>query len=403
MMYDVVVVGAGPAGSTAAKVLREKGVNVLLVDKASFPREKACGGGMPTRVWKRFPFIESHLDSLSYGTTMYSMSQRYKLRVLRESPFLGMVIRPEFDALLLRRAVEAGVEFRQAVVEDMQVQADRVVLSLVSGETLEARVVVGCDGYNSLVARKAGLSNPEALRCVCLVAEHPMAEAAVEALYSKQRPVHLFIKAQGIAGYGWVFPKKSCVNVGLGEFTSAVQGSGDRRGLKESFSLFVENLRQQGLLPEDFSEGEAKGAVLPVFPLKRTYADRVVVCGDAAGFINPITGEGIYFAMASGEDAAGVVAEALRVGDCSARFLSRYQRRWWKDFGRDLKVLGGFNGQWGKNSEQLVRLLIRDKKLAKMTLGVTGGQISIARYLWLLYARVLYVMVKEAVSPSKDA
>ncbi len=403
-MYDVVIVGAGPAGSTAAKTLREKGVSVLLLDKASFPRDKTCGGGMPTRVWKRFPYIEPYINSLSYGSDTYSMSLRYKLHVLRDAPMLGMVLRLDFDAVLLRLAVEAGVEFRpQTGVVDMQVQPDRVLLILSSGETLEAKVVIGCDGANSLVAKKAGLSSSDDMKCVCLVAEHPMTEAAVEAMYSKQRVAHLFIKAQGIAGYGWVFPKKQCVNIGIGEFTSAITTNSSRRSLKETFTLFLGSLKAQGLLPEDFLESEAKGAVLPIFPLKKTYANRIVVCGDAAGFINPITGEGIYYAMASGQLAAGVVHEALRADDFHAGFLKRYQQRWWKDFGRDLKVLGGFNKQWGKNSERIVRLLVRDRKLAKMAIGVTGGQISIARYRGLLYLRVVYVMLREAVSPRKAA
>ena len=97
MNYDVIVVGAGPAGSTAAKNLAEKGIKVLLLDKAKFPRDKPCGGGLPTRVKKRFPYIEPFIDSVSYGTTMYSSSLRYKCDLLREKPFVDMVLRKDFD------------------------------------------------------------------------------------------------------------------------------------------------------------------------------------------------------------------------------------------------------------------------------------------------------------------
>ena len=105
-----------------------------------------------------------------------------------------------------------------------------------------------------------------------------------------------------------------------------------------------------------------------------------MLCGDAAGFINPITGEGIYYAMVSGKIAADVIAEGLKSNDLSSRFLSRYQTLWNYDFGKDLKALGRFNNQWGKDSERIIRLMTRDKKFAKLIIGVTGGQISFRKY-----------------------
>jgi flavin-dependent dehydrogenase len=263
--------------------------------------------------------------------------------------------------------------------------------------------VFGCDGMNSLVARKSGLSPSNDLRCVCLVGEHPMSPEQIASLYSEKHLVHLFIKAQGIAGYGWVFPKKDCVNIGIGEFSSAIKPGVPHRALKESYGLFIAALKEQGLLPKDFPDNDVRGAILPIFPLKKTFADRVLVCGDAAGFINPITGEGIYYAMTSGLLAAGVAAKAVSANNFSASFLEQYQHRWWREFGRDLKVLGGFNKQWGKNSERIVRLLARDRKLAKLTIGVTGGQISFSKYLGVIYVRYVYASLKDALFPLKES
>jgi flavin-dependent dehydrogenase len=121
----------------------------------------------------------------------------------------------------------------------------------------------------------------------------------------------------------------------------------------------------------------------------------VLLCGDAAGFINPITGEGIYYAMVSGQIAADVIAEGLKLHDLSYRFLSRYQTLWNHDFGKDLKALGRFNNQWGKDSERIIRLMMRDKKFARLIIGVSGGQISFLKYRTPLILRYLYLSLKN--------
>ena len=131
--------------------------------------------------------------------------------------------------------------------------------------------------------------------------------------FTKKRMIYLFIKAQGIAGYAWVFPKKNCVNIGIGEFQSAVSKSKPKIPLKETYEKFIATLKEKKLLPDDFPIENLKGATLPIFPLENTCGDRVLLCGDAAGFINPITGEGIYYAMVSGQIAANVIAEGLKL------------------------------------------------------------------------------------------
>ncbi len=109
--YDVVIVGAGPSGSTAAKCLAEKEYNVLLIDRDAFPRDKPCGGGLPTRVMKQFPYIEEFIDSISYGSYTHSSSLRYTLKFVRDQPFLATVLRKDFDDGLVKLAVLAGATF----------------------------------------------------------------------------------------------------------------------------------------------------------------------------------------------------------------------------------------------------------------------------------------------------
>jgi flavin-dependent dehydrogenase len=207
--------------------------------------------------------------------------------------------------------------------------------------------------------------------------------------------VHFFIKVQGVAGYGWIFPKKNCVNLGIGEFHVSAQELKSKKPLKEMYEGFVSLLQEQQILPPDFKIEHLNGATLPVFPLKKTYSDRVVLCGDAAGFINPITGEGIYYAMVSGQLAADVIVGALQKKDTSEEFLSTYQRLWEREFGKDLVFLGRFIGQWRKDSERIVRLLTLDKTFAKLVIGIIGGQISASKYKMVLFTRYVYVSFKD--------
>lgn len=396
MQYDVVVVGAGPAGSTVAKNLAEKNLKVLLIDKATFPRDKPCGGGLPTRVVKRFPYIEPLIDSVSYGTTMYSSSLRYKFDFTRDKPFLMMTIRKQFDHGLLSLAQKAGARFQSGKsVVDVLIQNNKAVILLEDGQSIETQMVIGCDGMHSVVAEKTKLAKKLEVLCICLMQEQPMTPKELSTFFTKKRLAYLFIKAQGIAGYGWVFPKKNCVNIGIGEFQSAVSKARPKIPLKETYERFITVLKEKKLLPPEFPIENLRGATLPIFPLENTYGDRVLLCGDAAGFINPITGEGIYYAMASGYIAAQVVADAFKKQDFSRRFLAQYQHLWINDFGKDLKALGRFNNQWGMKSEKILRMMTRDKKFAKLIIGVTGGQISFTKYKKALILRYIYVFLKN--------
>jgi len=327
---------------------------------------------------------------------MYSSSLRYKCDLLREKPFVDMVLRKDFDYGLMSLAQKAGATFLGGKsVIDVVVQKEKVSVMLEDGQTIETQMVIGSDGMHSVVAEKTNLSKKLEVICISLMQEQPLTSKQLTAFFTKKRLIYLFIKAHGIAGYAWVFPKKNTVNIGIGEFQSAVSKARPKIPLKETYEKFISTLKEKKLLPADFPVENLKGATLPIFPLENTCGDRVMLCGDAAGFINPITGEGIYYAMVSGKIAADVIAEALKSNDLSSRFLSRYQTLWNYDFGKDLKALGRFNNQWGKDSERIIRLMTRDKKFAKLIIGVSGGQISFRKYRTPLILRYVFLSFKN--------
>jgi len=402
MKYDVVIVGAGPAGSTAAKYLAEKGKKVLIIDKEKFPREKPCGGGLPTRVMKQFPYVNDLIDSISYGSYTHSSTLRYTSKFVRDKPFLATVLRKDFDNSLLQFALNNGVSFINGkTVKDLKILKDKVVITLDDKKKIEAKIVFGCDGIRSIVAEKTNLNNKTDDICICVVQEQPMDSKQIKKYFTEKRIVHLFIKTQGIAGYGWIFPKKKHLNIGLGQFESAVHESKSKINIKETYNKYIEFLKEKKMIPESFPIENLKGGTLPIYPLEKTYSDRILLCGDAAGFINSITGEGIYYAMISGKIAANVASDAIDNNDMSSEFLSKYQDIWYDQFGKDLKLLSRFNRMWGNNSEKIVRFLSKDKKFAQLIVGVTGGRISITEYKSKLALRYIYVLIKDLFTSNK--
>ena len=399
MKYDVIVVGAGPAGSTAAKCLAEKGIKVALIDKKKFPRDKPCGGGLPTRVLKRFPYTVDLIDSISYGSVTYSSSLRYKFKIMRDKPLIATVLRKNFDNGLVKVALAKGVDFLEnKTVKDIKIDDGKATAILDDGTQLESSILIGADGVRSVIAEKANLAKKTDDICLCILEEQQMTEKQLDKLFSNKRVVHIFIKTRGISGYGWVFPKKNYLNIGIGEFETDHNGTKPKKNLKEVFENYIEILKEKKILPKNFIIKNLQGGTLPIFPLQKTYSDHILLCGDAAGFINPITGEGIYYAMVSGQIAANISAKALENGDTSEKVLSEYQKIWQNDFGKDLKILGKFNKHWKQDTEKIVRRLTKDKTLAKLIIGVTGGQISVSRYELLLYIRYIYVSIKDFIT-----
>ena len=153
------------------------------------------------------------------------------------------------------------------------------------------------------------------------------------------------------------------------------------------------------MIPENLKSDNIKGGALPLYPLKKTYCNRVILIGDAAGVINPLTGEGIYYAMSSGEIAAEVVTEAIEAEDTSETFLSKYQTNWRKDFGKDLDILSSsLNVKRGQSTEKYFKIASKDKKLTELLIRIMTGQISIKENKYKMARRLIYASVKSPFS-----
>ena len=276
--YDVAIVGGGPAGSTAAYRLAQAGANVLLVDKATFPRDKPCGGGVTGRAARLLPFsiepvVEDVIDRLECRLHYRSRFQRSA-----RAPLAYMTQRKRLDHFLLQQAAAAGADVRDGVkVADVRANA-----LTVDGAEMSARIVIGADGCNGTTARALDLAG-EIVHGVALEANFPHDE----------RFAHAMVLELGVVrgGYGWVFPKGDHINLGVGGDES--EGPTLRKQLRHLCHM-------HGVDPD--AATDTRGYRLPLRRAGSVLArGTTAVIGDAAGLVDPFSGDGMYEAFLSAQ------------------------------------------------------------------------------------------------------
>jgi len=399
MKYDVTIVGGGPAGSTAAKFLSEKGIKTLIIDKSKFPRDKPCGGGIPIRLLDRYNYLKNTdlIECLSFGGIAYSPSLKYKLEYIDNSPIAVMILRQKFDNGLLNFAKNSGtVVYDGKNVKDIKISEDIARVILNDGNKIDSEIIIGADGVWSTVAKKTGLHNYKRWIAVCVFKEYKLDEATVDKYYGNNRCGHLFARFNNISGYGWIFPKKEHLNIGIGSIIKRGIHPNINVNLLNFYKKFLDSIKKHNMVPPDLKIDNVKGGALPNYPLKKTYSNRVVLIGDAAGLINPITGEGIYYAMRSGEIAANVISNALESENTSESFLCNYQKVWKKDFGEDIDLLiGSINVNKEQSIENYFNIASKDKKLTELLIKILTGQASIKKNKWKIARRIIFGSVKS--------
>lgn len=368
--YDVIIVGAGPAGSTAAFFLVNKfNRNVLLIDKAKFPRDKPCGGYLTSRVFKRFNYLCSEIDAIvevpTYGSYFYGPDLS-KLEWIKEIPVGYLVLRTKFDNYLKDLAVSHGVKFIEgSKVVDLLVKEEAAKVVVDNGNTYIADIIIGADGARSEIAKKSKIyeKSDSLNKGLCVVNEFRVSEEFLDEIYGKNRPTHYFYGFENIIGYSWVFPKRTHLNIGIGGPSSS------GRELGKKFSKFLNYLREINFLPDSIKlTSRFKAAMIPTslaLYLNRSYSDRVLVVGDALGVVSSVSGEGIYQSMASGEDAAIAANYALTELKFDSSFLQRYEKIWKKDLASELKTFGNIMqlGSSEKKDELLEKMRIFFEKM----------------------------------------
>lgn len=385
-MYDVIVVGAGPAGALLAYLLAGKGLRTLLLDKAELPRYKPCGGGLPYKTVKSIPFaIDPVLEVQAEGGVVTYQGRQY-LKTAFERPFGWLVMRDRFDHFLVEQAVTAGAELISGRGVDAVEQDATGVTAITGGENFRASLLVGADGVNSIVARSSGIM-PNRQTGVAIEAEVAVPEQALR----EQGAYVTFDFSALPRGYGWIFPKSDHLSVGI--FRSAPGKVQDIRQKLEFFMDSMPVLRERRMIG-------GRGHLIPLGGKNnRLHKGRILLVGDAANLADAWIGEGIYYALQSARIAG---EEILQTVDKGKTCLENYTNRIQSTISRQLRAAQFFGNLVYWKPRTATTLLSRSKRLQGVLFSAIRGDLSIPTFTRLLWLQAPLIILEALLKGEKE-
>jgi geranylgeranyl reductase family protein len=355
--HDVIIIGAGPSGATLACELAGRGVDVLVLDKARFPRYKCCGGGLTIKASRllddgAIAVVENKISGVALGYGGAGDNHRDADRTI-----MYTVSRDKFDNYLVGRAEKAGATIMQGLAAEQVKPGPECVEVTTDAGNFQSRFVVGADGSRGIVAKSMNYRAPEdivAIETEVLVDDNDLAK------WKSRVVLDLGYISNG---YGWLFPKADHLSIGIACLRAKAVG------LKRSHSLFLESL---GLGSHTIARWSADFIPLCGGQPAVTH-DRTILLGDAAGLADPLTGEGIYHAVLSARLAAPAIEHALQ---CGREALYEYQQAVDGQIVPEIRVSGFFSKILCLMPQRLFNLVQGDDRIWRAGCALLRGETS---------------------------
>ena len=377
--YDVIIVGGGPAGGLLGYYLACRNLKILIIEKKHLPRYKACGGGLTRRAFKAIPFdISDVVEDYTYTAKMLLMDRPLFSKTL-DRPIIAMVMRDRFDQFLIEKAVSMGAVFQENTsFRTISGKTGDLTVTTSKGK-FKTQIIAGADGVNSRVSKILGLR----VKCNFMTAiegeVYPENPADIERFKGS---VHYDF---GVIpkGYGWVFPKTTHLSIGVGTFSPKL------KNWKQSLNsyLALKNLSSYKKLKP------LKGHLIPFRPKRNNIVScsKGLLVGDASGFADPLTGEGLYYAI----QGAKIASEAIIKGfESEFEHINRYTKSIKKQFQKDLICAG-----------RMAHMIYTFPNLGRRILNVHADDLALKQLAVicgeLTYSKLFRELLLQMMSPSK--
>lgn len=363
-MYDLIVAGAGPAGSTAARSAAMQGLDVLILEKETFPRYKPCGGALSKRA---ISLLDFHLPDNIREKTITGSRIHFRNQVQERHKgyeLTTLITRSSFDNFLLQKSLQSGAEIMTEKVLDFA-EKDGQVSVKTENETYQSRFLVIACGCQDRIKNRIQKPDRKETMGVCLVADIKEDDDLIEERLGNTLDFYFGV-ADG--GYGWIFPHRGYYSVGMGGLCSRLSHP------RQSMRQFLKN--------SGFSEDhKLSGHLIPQGGNKRRIAQgRILLAGDAAGFVDAFLGEGISYAMSSGKIAGQVIGE-----ESFHQVARSYEMRINKDFGEDLRYSLFFAKIMHSFPEVFLRIMASEEEILDKYIDIAAARISYKDFMrWLI-------------------